>query len=150
MTETKLTEKQRRFAEKHHDVLENFLRYRSLPFDEYYDIVVFKFLKAVQQYDEREDLKKYSFETIAKNHMRSALGNYFRKKKGEKNKFVFLSLDYPLTESGLTFGDTIADDSVDICEEVCRKLSRTLGGYRLLHKYSGRLANRQADLTEVM
>lgn len=150
MTETKLTEKQRRFAEKHHDVLENFLRYRRLPFDEYYDIVVFKFLRAVQQYDEREDLKKYSFETIAKNHMRSALGNYFRKKKGEKNKFVFLSFDYPLTESGLTFGDTIADDSVDVCEEVCGKLSRTLGGYRLLHKYSGRLANRQADLTEVM
>ena len=104
----------------------------------------------MQQYDEREDLKKYSFETIAKNHMRSALGNYFRKKKGEKNKFVFLSFDYPLTESGLTFGDTIADDSVDVCEEVCGKLSRTLGGYRLLHKYSGRLANRQADLTEVM
>ena len=62
MTVTKLTEGQKRFAEEHHEVLESFLKYRSLPFDEYYDIVVFRFLRAVQQYDEREDLKKYSFE----------------------------------------------------------------------------------------
>lgn len=150
MTVTKLTEGQKRFAEEHHEVLENFLKYRSLPFDEYYDIVVFRFLRAVQQYDEREDLKKYSFETIAKNHMRSALGNYFRKKKGEKNKFVFLSLDYPLTESGLTLGDTIADDSVDICEEVCRKLSRTSKKCRLSYRYPICFATGQNAMQEVI
>ena len=149
MTVTKLTEGQKRFAEEHHEVLEDFLKYRSLPFDEYYDIVVFRFLRAVQQYDEREDLKKYSFETIAKNHMRSALGNYFRKKKG-KNKFVFLSLDYPLTESGLTFGDTIADDSVDICEEVCRKLSRTSKKCRLSYRYPICFATGQNAMQEVI
>lgn len=61
MKDKKLTEKQRQFAADNHYVLENFLRYRGLPMDEFYDVVIFRFLKAVQQYDEREDLQKYKF-----------------------------------------------------------------------------------------
>lgn len=150
MKDVRLTENQRRFAEEHHNVLENFLKYRGLPLDEYYDVVVFRFLRAVQQYDEREDLRQYAFETIAKNHMKSALGNYFRQQKRIKQNVVLLSLDYPISESGLTFGDTIADESVDICEQVCKKLSRTNREYRLLHTYSISPAVKQATLLEVM
>lgn len=81
MTEFRLTERQQRFAEEHHKVLEDFLRYRGLPFDEFYDVVVFRFLRAVKQYDENAALRQYSFNTIAKNHMRSALGNHYAKQK---------------------------------------------------------------------
>ena len=130
--EFKLTERQKQFASDNHHVLEDFLRYRKLPYSEFYDVVVFRFLLAVKQYDEREDLKQYSFNTIAKNHMRSALGNYFKKQKRQMKNVTLLSLDYPLADcEHLTLGDTIADERVNVCEDVCRKLSRE--NYRLLH-----------------
>lgn len=150
MKDTKLTERQRKFAEENHSVLESFLRYRHLPFDEYYDIVIFRFLRAVQQYDEREDLRKYTFKTIAEYHMRSALYNYFKKQNRERQNTVFMSLDYPISNGEFTFGDTIADERVDVCGLVCRKLSRTPSEYRLSHRYSISPAVRQAAVLEVM
>lgn len=122
----KLTDRQREFAEQNHHILEDFLRYRHLPQEEFYDVVVFRFLRAVKQYDEREDLKAYSFKTVAKNHMRSALSGYFARKKREG---TVLSLDYPLTDT-LTLADVIPDKA-DMSEEICRKLSRR--NYRLSH-----------------
>lgn len=86
MKDKKLTEKQRQFAADNHYVLENFLRYRGLPMDEFYDVVIFRFLKAVQQYDEREDLQKYKFSTIAEYAMCSAVSNYFAKKNAETKR----------------------------------------------------------------
>ena len=134
MKDFRLTEKQRRFAEEHLKVLEDFLKYRGLSADEFYDVVVFRFLRAVKQYDEREDLRKYTFNTIAKHPMCSALGSYFAHLKRQNENVQVLSLDYPMSYgSGLTLGDCIADESVDICEDVCEKLSRSPKRYRLLH-----------------
>ena len=130
MTEFRLTERQQRFAEEHHNVLEDFLKYRGLSFDEYYDVVVFRFLRAVKQYDENAELRRYSFKTIAGNHMRSALGNYFAQQKRQCRNIQFLSLDFPLScTGGLTLGDIIADESVNVCDEVCDKLTKR--DYRL-------------------
>ena len=134
MEDFRLTERQRKFAEEHHYVLEDFLKYRGLPWDEFYDVVVFRFLRAVKQYDERDDLRKYTFNTIAKYHMRSALSNHFAHLKRQNKNVQVLSLDYPTSyNSGLTLGDCIADERVNICEEVCEKLSRRPKRYRLLH-----------------
>lgn len=134
MKDQKLTDEQRKFAEEHHYVLENFLRYRHLPTDEFYDVVVFRFLKAVQQYDEREDLNQYEFSTIAKYAMRSAVSNYFAKEKRRKENLQMLSLDCRIGESELTLGDIIADERQDVCGSVCEKLSRPVKRIRLLHK----------------
>lgn len=124
MTDFKLTERQQNFASIHHKVLEDFLRYRGLPFDEFYDVVVFRFLRAVKQYDENAKLRQYSFKTIAKNHMRSALSNYYAQQRRRNKNIQFLSLDYPLSyDPGLTLGDTVADESVNVCEEVCDRLA---------------------------
>lgn len=134
MEDFRLTERQQRFAEEHHHVLEDFLKYRGLSGDEFYDVVVFRFLRAVKQYDEREDLRKYTFNTIAKHHMRSALGSYFAHLKRQRENVEILSLDYPMSYgSELTLGDCIDDESVNICEDVCKKLSRSPKRYRLLH-----------------
>ncbi len=138
MLDCRLNERQKRFAEEHHGIIESFLRSRGLSMDEYYDVVVFRFLRAVKQYDEREDLRQYQFSTIANNHMRSALGNHFAKERRERGRFMVLSLDYKLPKSNLTFGDTVADESVNICDEVCEKFSRTPKRYRLLHTYPKR------------
>lgn len=144
MMDCRLNERQRRFAEEHHSVLESFLKRRGFSLDEYYDVVVFRFLRAVKQYDEREDLKQYSFSTIANHHMSSALGHHFEKERRKRAEFTVLSLDYKFPGSNLTLGDVVADESVDVCNEVCEKLSHTPKRYRLLHTYPGR------NITDVM
>ena len=45
-----MTQEERDFAEQHHDLVIDFLRYRHLPIDDFYDIVIFGYLSAVQQY----------------------------------------------------------------------------------------------------
>lgn len=134
MKDQKLTDEQRKFAQEHHYVLENFLRYRRLPTDEFYDVVVFRFLRAVQQYDEREDLRQYKFSTVANYAMRSAVSNYFAKEKRRKDNLQMLSLDYRFGKSEFTLGDILADKNQDVCGSVCEKLSRPVKRIRLLHK----------------
>ncbi len=76
-----LTEKQEQFLAEHHYLVEDFLKYRGLPMDEFYDVVIFRFMRAVKQYDERDDLKQYKFSTIANNAMRWALAKPLRRRK---------------------------------------------------------------------
>lgn len=76
-----LTERQEQFLAEHHYLVEDFLKYRGLPMDEFYDVVIFRFMRAVKQYDERDDLKKYKFSTIANNAMRWALASHFGEEK---------------------------------------------------------------------
>ena len=110
MTEVRLTEKQRRFAEEQHHILIDFLQGRSLAMDEFYDIVVFPFLEAVCNYDAGRDFIDESFEVFAGRCMREAVGRHFAEEKKGKKDAVILSLDYPVSYTdGLTFGDTIAD-----------------------------------------
>jgi len=49
-----MTQEERDFAEQHHDLVIDFLRYRRLPMDEFYDVVIFGYLSAVQQYFRNE------------------------------------------------------------------------------------------------
>ena len=44
------TQEEREFAEQHHDLVIDFLRYRCLSVNDFYDIVIFGYLSAVQQY----------------------------------------------------------------------------------------------------
>lgn len=131
MGEFRLSERQRLFAEENHSIIGDFLDFMGLSMDEYYDVVIFGFLNAVKKYDEREDLKKYRFESIARSQMRTALDKYFMRLRKESESVHILSLDYEITPN-LTFGDTIASD-IDVCEYVCEKLSRAETGSELLH-----------------
>lgn len=101
--------------------------------DEFYDVVIFRFMRAVKQYDERDDLKKYKFSTIANNAMRWALASHFGEEKSKNKNVQILSLDYQFEDSNLTLGDIIADERVDVCGSVCEKLSRPVKRIRLLH-----------------
>lgn len=137
MGEFRLSERQRVFAEENHSILTDFLDFRKLPVEEYYDVVIFSFLKAVKSYDEREDLKRYEFESVAKNRMRAALDTYFKSEREKDELMHIVSLDYiPKNVSC----DTVLD-CIDIADLVCEKLSRTDEGSGLLHKtsYNGNL-----------
>lgn len=129
-----LTERQEQFLAEHHYLVEKFLKYRGLPMVDFYDVVIFRFMRAVKQYDERDDLKQYKFSTIANNAMRSALSNHFAKEKRRNKNVQILSLDYQFDDSSLTLGVIIADDRADVCETVCEKLSQPVKRTRLLHR----------------
>lgn len=45
-----MTKEEREFAGQHHDMVIDYLRYKRLPMDDFYDIVIFGYLSAVQQY----------------------------------------------------------------------------------------------------
>jgi RNA polymerase sigma-70 factor (ECF subfamily) len=76
-TMTALTQEQSAFAAEHHDLVYAFLRRRGYSDDDYYDVVIFGYLAAVQNYFEREDLHAYAFSTIAFKRMRGVLNNHF-------------------------------------------------------------------------
>ena len=68
-----LTAAQQDFAEEHIGLVYRFLQEHRLPADEYYDIIIFGYLSAVQDYDEKPDLSQYSFATIAWQRMRNSV-----------------------------------------------------------------------------
>ena len=45
-----MTQEEQEFAEQHHDLVIDFLRCKRLPMDDFYDVVIFGYLSAVQQY----------------------------------------------------------------------------------------------------
>ena len=45
-----MTQEEREFAEQNHDLVIDYLRRKRLPMDDYYDVVIFGYLSAVQQY----------------------------------------------------------------------------------------------------
>ena len=56
-----MTPLQKQFAEEHQNVVFRFLNQKGLPADDYYDIVIFGYLQAVQEYDENPALSHFRF-----------------------------------------------------------------------------------------
>ena len=81
MKDIPLTPEQRVFAEKNHNLLLQFLRKRELSIQDYYDVVVFGYLKGVRDYLSKEYLQRYSFSTICWRSMLQSLSNYHRREK---------------------------------------------------------------------
>jgi len=90
-----LTDQERQLASRHHDVVCRFLRSRGLIVNEYYDIVIFRYLAAAKRYLSEPELQKYSFNTIACGAMRSALNNHFN---AEKRRQEFCITDTALVD----------------------------------------------------
>ncbi len=92
----KLSDAERKYAEENHSLIYKFLNSGNYSIEEYYNIAVFGFLKAVQVYHRRKDLNgKYKFSVIAWKYMQSEIGNYFRMKNSKKRGAMenILSLD---------------------------------------------------------
>lgn len=119
----KLTRTQQDFAELQHDLVTEYLKNRRLAENDFYDVVIFSYLRAVQNYQANEALRQYPFRTIAFRAMNSAVSNHFKNMRTKKRTAVVLSLDYPVNHSRtLTLQDMLADETCDVCEEVCAKL----------------------------
>ncbi len=79
----KLTEEQQIFATEKHGLIYSFLHLKRLDANEYYDIVVFGYLRAIKKYFDNIAIWEYQFSTIAFKEMNSELVNHFAKNKIE-------------------------------------------------------------------
>ena len=95
-----MTQEEREYAEQRHDLVIDFLSYRHLPMDDYYDIVIFGYLSAVQQYF-RNPPAGVAFEAMAVRAMKDSIlreGEYHSR---SKRSGVTVNLDdagSPLTD----------------------------------------------------
>lgn len=88
-----LTQEEQNFAVVHYDIVFSFLRSRGLDAEEYHGIVIERYLRAVHQYLTKPQLRQYSFYTVAKWAMLSALSNYWRKLRYEQQHRSCVPLD---------------------------------------------------------
>lgn len=89
----KLTNYEQLYAAIHHDLVFRFLHKNRLPKEEYYDVVIPGYLRAVRRYWTEEDLRRYQFSTIAWGCMRSNVGNYRKKLNREKRQRAVIGLE---------------------------------------------------------
>lgn len=92
-------------------LVESFLRRNQLPFDDWFDVVIFRYLRAVELWFDRPDLYRYEFSTIAWNNMRSAVGHERQK---QKRRIQTVSLDEPIPGTdGLTYADIVTEENLN-------------------------------------
>ena len=108
-----LTKEQSDFAAEQYGMVFRYLAHKRLDADEFHDVVILPFLRAVQQYMERPELQKYAFSTIAWRQMDSALSNSFARQKRRGALAAPRGLNVPLP-GGFTLEETIPA-SCDVC-----------------------------------
>lgn len=106
-----LTPAESLFASANHYLVEKYLRLRKLPFDEWYDVVIFRYIRSVKRWFALPYLREYSFERVAFLAMRSAVGNEF-KKQGRRIQAVSLDEIIPGSDN-LVYADMITYENLD-------------------------------------
>lgn len=104
-----LTDEERQFAEIYHGCVYKYLNTQNLSEDDWYDVVICGYLRAVKTWFGRNDLHKYSFSTIAYSYMRSAVCSE-REKQKRRPEYRAVSFDdiIPGTD-GLTYEQILCD-----------------------------------------
>lgn len=116
-----LTDEHRCFAEKNHDLVLAFLRDYNLSESQYYDVIVFGYLRAVQDYLDNPKLQKNAFSTVAWKNMKQELYNY-KKYLSSQKRFVSTVSLYDTrgdSEDYLYFEDVLPTNEklLDVLEE---------------------------------
>lgn len=107
-----MTQEERQFAEQKHDLVTEFIRKRHLAMNDYYDIVIFGYLSAVQQYF-RNPPAGVEFKTMAFRAMKDAILREKEYKSCAKRSGTTVSLD--------DAGSTLTDPKQDIERQTERK-----------------------------
>lgn len=81
-----LTPEQQEFAGRHHNLVYKFLWRSHLDEEEFYDIVIFGYLEAVQDYLEKPELLRFKFSTVAWIKMRCCvISEYIYQNRPKRN-----------------------------------------------------------------
>ncbi len=130
-----LTKEQQRFAAENHHLVYAYLNEKKLPESVFYDVVIFGYLKAVQEYCEVKALHRFKFSTLAYQRMRSSLSNYYKYLSRAKRNAPTVSFDERIgDEGGLHWEDIISRP-----DELKLRLETEL----LLHALACRLPRRE-------
>ena len=135
MNEVPLTREQREFATKWHNLIYTFLNEKGLPKDDYYDVIVFGFLRAVKRYFTEPVLQQYSFSTIAWQAMQQSLSAHHRAQNSQKRRGYTVSL------SNAQYGDEYVplDETIAAQDRLMAQLETEL----LLHDLAQRATRQQ-------
>ena len=106
-----MTEHERVFAEENHMLVYRFLRANGLSEDEYYDILKFGYLQAVQEYCVVKETQMYQFSTVAWRKMDCAVKDHRRYLESKKRSAFTVSIHDPVSEgSTQKWEDILHDD----------------------------------------
>ena len=89
-----LTDYERQYAEQHNALDYRFLHDKRLNINEFYDVVIFRYLATVQRYLSGPQLQQYSFTTIAYAAMNSAVNHYWETEKRRREFCPITDTDY--------------------------------------------------------
>lgn len=107
-----LTNEEQIFAEENYGLVRKYLNLRQLPYDEWHDVVILRYLRSVKRWFALPELHKHSFEIVAFYAMRSAIGHELEK---QAHTVKTVSLNQPIPgASGLTFMDIITTDNLNL------------------------------------
>ena len=134
--EVPLTPEQCLFASEHHSLVYKFLNENHLPIDEFYDVVIFGYLRAVSRYFNEPELQQYSFTTIAWRRMSACISEQRR----PKHNADVISLHIKPSEDGLSLEETIAAPN-----PYMRQLEEQL----LLHDLAKRVSKQQMNIVHL-
>lgn len=130
-----LTDEQKRQAEENHDLVYAFLQANHLPESQYYDVVIFGYLCAVQEYCEKPELRRYSFSTVAWKRMKRELFNDRKYQMSPRHCAPTISLQNIVSDdSATTLAELISREN-----EIMEQLEMEL----LLHALAKKLPRRQ-------
>lgn len=131
-----LTDEQRRLAEENHDLVYAFLQNNHLSESQYYDVVIFGYLCAVQEYCENPKLRQYSFSTVAWKKMQRELTDYYKYISRERRFVQTISLQDLLSDEDSA---TRYENLVGRKDKLMSQLEMDL----LLHDLATKLPRRQ-------
>ena len=124
-----LTQEECRFAEQNHYLVEQFLYKNHLQHDDWYDVVIFRYLLSIKSWMQRPELHKYKFRTIVNRTMRAAVYNEYAKKSRRIQTFS-LEDNVPGSDD-VTYMDIVTEDNLryinygeyvtEVVEKKCRK-----------------------------
>lgn len=104
-----LSPAERALAEQNFHMVSRFLASQRLSPDEWFDVVIFRYLLTVKNWSRRPELCRYEFSTIVWKAMSSAVYNE-RRKQDRRIKTISLDAPIPGTD-GLTLGDIVTEDN---------------------------------------
>ena len=130
-----LTGEQKHLAELNHDLVYKFLNKNNLSEAEYYDVVIFGYLCAAQEYCENPKLQRYSFSTVAWKQMRQELYKHRKYLERKKRDFSTTSLSEMFSNSDSLHYEDVLTLENQLMEELRLDL--------LLHTLAARITKKQ-------
>ena len=127
-----LTAHERAQAAENHNLVYSFLRRHGYDMENFYDVVIFGFLKGIQIYNRRKELHgKYQIAFICERYMSAEIGNHFRTKNAQKRKPAenMISLDADYAESENFYNCTCGKSAAPESEIIGMDLRAQLFGY---------------------